>query len=158
MIRLSPVLLCAASILAGRSVTPDHLTRFPQDTILARGQKVFATVCHACHTVDPPPTLAPPMSHVARHYRQAEPAPAAAVQRIAAWVAEPTDARSLLPPQARTRWGLMPPLLLPAEERVAVGHYVLSLADSAAHRGGMGRGMRRRMERRGGWGGGPLGP
>jgi mono/diheme cytochrome c family protein len=35
----------------------------------ADGRAVFDAVCATCHTVDPPASLAPPMSHVARHYR-----------------------------------------------------------------------------------------
>jgi hypothetical protein len=35
----------------------------------ADGRAVFDAVFATCHTVDPPASLAPPMSHMARHYR-----------------------------------------------------------------------------------------
>ena len=96
------------------------------------GRQVFDTVCATCHSMDPPPRTAPPMRHVVRHYREAIPDSAAAVERIAAWIVAPDAERSLLPAMARERFGAMPPFLLPEGDRRAVAAYVLSLDDGAA--------------------------
>ncbi len=104
---------------------------------IAAGRRVFETTCTTCHTVQPPVKNAPPMSHIARHYRQAVPARDSALARLEAWLVEPDPARSLLPAHARERFGLMPMIPLEPAERRAVAAYVWSLADSA-RMGGMG--------------------
>jgi cytochrome c len=118
---------------------------------LALGEATYRAVCSACHTIDAPPSAAPPMSHVARHYRDAIPDTDAAVARIAAFVRDPAAERSVLPAHAVERWGLMPPLDLPEEQLRAVAAYVLSLPEDAGmdrqpHGGGHrhGHGHRRR--------------
>ena len=108
---------------------------------IAAGKQVFETTCTSCHTVQPPVKNAPPMSHIARHYRQAVPARDSAIARLEAWLVEPDPARSLLPAHARERFGLMPMIPLEAEQRRAVAAYVWTLADSA-RMGGMGAGAR----------------
>lgn len=110
------------------------------------GQQIFESVCSPCHTVQPPAKLAPPMSHVARHYLEKIPDRDAALARIEAWVLQPAADRSLLPSHALEMWGLMPPLGVQPEQARAVAAYVLTLADSArsggmAGRGGMMHGM-----------------
>jgi cytochrome c len=103
---------------------------------LALGREVFDRACAACHTVEPPPRLAPPMSHVAAHYRQAFADPEAGVAHIAGFVQSPTRETTRLPARATERWGLMPPVVLPEAEREAVALYVWHLAETAAPRGG----------------------
>lgn len=102
---------------------------------LAAGKRVAETVCIACHTEQRPPKLAPPLTMVAMHYRQALASEDSVAVRIAAWLAAPSAARSLLPAHAIERFGLMPPLPLPDADRRAVARYVASL--SAGHAGGM---------------------
>lgn len=111
-----------------------------QDTA-APGEATFKAVCSTCHSIHPPAALAPPMAHIARHYLAADTARSAVIERIARWVREPADDRSLLPPMARERWGLMPPLALPEDQLREVAAYVLTLAEPAA--GNMGRGLGR---------------
>lgn len=118
-----------------------------QDPV-ARGEATFKAVCATCHSIQPPAAQAPPMAHIARHYLEADTARSAVLERIVRWVRKPADDRSLLPPMARERWGLMPPLLLPEAQLREVAAYVLTLADPAA--GGAGRGMGHGRMHRGG--------
>lgn len=104
--------------------------------LLARGKAIVGTVCAACHTEQPPPKLAPPLSHVARRYRMMTSDSAAALQRMTAWIAAPSKDRSLMPGMAIDRFGLMAPLPIPEDQRRAAATYVLSLADSARGMGG----------------------
>lgn len=109
------------------------------------GQQIFESVCAACHSVQPPAKLAPPMSHVARHYLEALPDRDEALARIAAWVHEPAADRSLLPAHAIETWGIMPPPGLDPDQARTVAGFVLTLADSARGGGmaGQGAGMMR---------------
>ena len=98
---------------------------------LVAGRQIARTLCVACHTEQPPPGKAPPLSMVAMHYRAAATDSADAVARIAAWVSAPAAERSLLPAMAIERFGLMPPLALPDSQRQAVAVYVLSLGPAS---------------------------
>lgn len=138
--------LAAVSLAAAGCATQP--ARDAPQTQLAFGRSIFEQTCATCHSVAPPPLAAPPMSHVARHYLDAEPDAEAAAHRITAWIAAPSAQKSALPAHAIERWGLMPPQLLPERDRRAVAAYVLTLADqhagmgvgdSAGH-GGMGMG------------------
>ena len=100
---------------------------------LEAGRRVARTLCATCHTEQPPPGKAPPLSMVAMHYRAAATDSADAVARIAAWVSAPAAERSLLPAMAIERFGLMPPLALPDSQRQAVAVYVLSLRPAGMH-------------------------
>lgn len=117
----------AAAVLATTAGSSLAQQSPPQDTTLARGQATARTLCAACHSEQPPAKLAPPLAHVARHYRQALPDSAQAVARLAAWLAAPNADRSLLPTQARDRWGFMPTLPLPPEQARDVALYVWTL-------------------------------
>ena len=105
--------------------------------LLARGKAIVGTIYSACHTEQPPPKTAPPLSHVARRYRIMAGDSAAALARLTAWIAAPAKDRSLMPAMAIDRFGLMAPLPLPEEQRLAAAAYVLSLADSAQGMQGM---------------------
>ena len=94
---------------------------------LATGRQVVQTVCLTCHTEQPPMKAAPPFAMIAMHYRGALPDSAAAVARIAGWVRAPARERSLLPPMAVERFGVMPPFVLPDSLLEAAAVYVLSL-------------------------------
>jgi cytochrome c5 len=95
---------------------------------LQEGERIYREICAVCHTMDPPPNLAPPMSHVARHLRQAFQEEDAAVAHIVSFVPEPDAERSILPEMARERFGLMPALPLPQSSLEAVGRYLWFLA------------------------------
>lgn len=95
--------------------TPDHLQE---------GERIFREVCSQCHTMDPPPDLAPPMSHVARHLREAFTDEDGAVEHVKNYLPSPEAERSILPEMARERFGLMPAQPLSAELLEAVGRYI----------------------------------
>ena len=91
---------------------------------LQEGERIYREICTVCHTMDPPPNLAPPMSHVARHLRQAFEEEEAAVAHIVSFVPKPDAERSILPEMAQERFGLMPALPLPQSSLEAVARYV----------------------------------
>jgi cytochrome c len=103
---------------------------------LALGEQVFDRLCSACHTMEAPPGAAPPMTHVARHYREAFADRNEGVEHMAAFIRAPSTERSVLPARARERWGLMPPLILPEAELRAVAEYVWQLPAPAQGMGG----------------------
>lgn len=91
------------------------------------GELTFRVVCATCHTLNPPPEKAPPMTHIARYYRQAYATEAEFVDAIVQWVLKPEAARSKLPAHAIERFGLMPAFPLPEEQLREVARYVWSL-------------------------------
>jgi cytochrome c len=103
---------------------------------LALGEQVFDRLCSACHTMDAPPGAAPPMTHVARHYREAFADRNEGVEHMTAFIRAPSAERSVLPARARERWGLMPPLILPEAELRAVAEYVWQLPAPGRGMGG----------------------
>ena len=111
------------------------------DSEHARGEAVFNSVCVACHTLEPPPNLAPPMMAVAGHYRDAFDTREEGVAAIAAWIESPSPEHSQLGAMAIDRFGLMAPLVLPDSLRFAVAGWVWDSYDANAdpHRGGTGR-------------------
>jgi hypothetical protein len=94
----------------------------PED--LQEGERIFKEICSVCHTMDPPPNLAPPMSHVARHLRQEFDTEEAAVAHVVEYLPAPARERSILPDMPHERFGLMAPQPLPTELLEAVGRYV----------------------------------
>lgn len=119
--------LALASPLAAQPAAGDS-------TQYARGRQVVETVCAACHSMHGPPKAAPPFRMVVMHYRRHARDSAAAVQRITEWVASPSAERSLLPPMMRQRWGLMPAVSLPEEQRRAAAVYLLATSPGRAAR------------------------
>lgn len=132
----------------------------PTDPVLLEGKRTFDQVCSACHTMEPPPNLAPPIRMVSRHLRQAFPGEEEAVAHVLAYLPAPDSARAVMPAHAIERFGLMPPQPLPADVLEGVARYVWSLGEGMGEMGGgrgmgMGMGMRQRgmgarMRHRGG--------
>jgi cytochrome c len=145
-----------AGLLAGGCAAPrptaDGPVRGPESSgvapatatseVLAAGEQIFQRLCSACHSMDSPPLSAPPITHVARHYRRAFDDREAGLQHMTAFIRAPTPEASVLPSHARERWGLMPALPLPEPELRAVAEYVWSLPDPS--RGMHGSGPRGR--------------
>jgi mono/diheme cytochrome c family protein len=141
-----------------------HETPEPDDPVLKEGKAIFDEVCSACHTVEPPPKLAPPMRMVSMHLRQTFETEAEGVAHILSYAPAPEAGKSILPPHAVERFGLMAPQPLPPETLEKVARYVWSLGEGMSEMGGMGmgrsqdgqdgpgNGMRMRMRRRGGGG------
>lgn len=113
--------LAAPVALAAQDAPPSP------ETVLAEGKRLYETVCVSCHTMDPPPKLAPPMTHVARHYRQAFTSEEEAVAAMVAYLRKPDAARSKMPKMAHERFGLMPAVPLSEPQLRAVSRYVWTL-------------------------------
>lgn len=96
----------------------------PTDPVLLEGKAVFNDVCAQCHTLEPPPHLAPPMRMVSMHLRERFEAEEEAVAHVVAWATTPDPARSVLPAHAIERFGLMAPQALDAEALEKVARYV----------------------------------
>ncbi|MBX3131778.1 MAG: c-type cytochrome [Gemmatimonadaceae bacterium] len=96
------------------------------------GELTFRVVCAACHTLNPPYEKAPPMTHIARHYRQAFTTEAEGVEAIVQWVLKPDAARSKMPAHAIERFGIMPAFPLPEAQLRDVAKYVWDLGAPAA--------------------------
>jgi hypothetical protein len=119
----------------------------PDPEQIARGKQIFETVCAGCHTVEPPPDSAPPMAHVVRHLRMELKTYEAFAEHVRSYVSAPAAERSLLPPMAIERFGLMGALPMGDSILTDVAAYLWTLGDSA--RPGRGKGMK---------GGGRMGP
>jgi mono/diheme cytochrome c family protein len=120
--RRALVLLLATgtSSLAAQAVAPEP-----------EGAQVFQMVCSMCHTVNPPPKAAPPMSHATGFYLRQHQTIEAAAAAIVAYLKQPDSARSALPAHAITRFGLMPSQAHLTDLQLdAVARYVLTLADT----------------------------
>jgi hypothetical protein len=113
----------------------------PDPEQIARGKQIFETVCAGCHTMEPPPDSAPPMTHVVRHLRMELKTPEAFAEHVRTYVAAPAAERSLLPPMAIERFGLMGALPMGDSVLTDVAAYLWTLGDSAAP--GRGKGMKR---------------
>lgn len=125
----------------------------PTDPVLKAGKTTFDQVCSACHTLEPPHKLAPPMRMVSMHLRQRFSTEEEGVAHVTSYVPAPDAERSIMPPQIIQRFGLMTAQPLPAEMLESVARYVWSLGEGGPAMGagqGMGNGQRMRMRRRGG--------
>lgn len=93
------------------------------------GKQTFDIVCASCHSLNPPPNKAPPMTHVIRHYRSAFSSDSAGIEAIVQWVQRPERERSKLPAHAVETFGLMPAFPLPEAQLREVARYAWSLTD-----------------------------
>jgi cytochrome c len=110
------VLLALPATLVAQSATPPD------------GKRIFETLCVACHTMEPPARLAPPMRHIVSHYRDAFKADSAgAIAHIAAYILDPAAERSKLPAEAIEKFGVMPAQALTKPQAAAVARYVWHL-------------------------------
>lgn len=152
--RTSPLL--AALILFFFAAVPMDDSRSFEDGIvqvaseptpeeIARGEQVYELVCSACHTLDPPPDSAPPMRHVVRHLRRDLTTFEAFSEHVQSYVPAPDAERSMLPPMAIERFGVMAPLPLADDVLHSAAAYLWSLstpAEGEGHSGPRGhRGM-----------------
>jgi len=101
------------------------------------GQAIFNKNCSVCHSVNPPPKLAPPIIPLASRYHQAFKTKQEGVKHIAAYLKAPKK-QDAIDQQAITRFGLMPPMALPEAEMNAVAGWVW---DQYNPNMGMGRGF-----------------
>jgi cytochrome c len=101
------------------------------------GAQLFELVCAMCHSVNPPPKAAPPISHAVAYYLRKHESADSALTAMVAYLRQPEAERSVMPPMAIERFGLMPSQgHLSDAQLLAVARYALSLADSAHVTGG----------------------
>lgn len=97
---------------------------YPTDESMS-GEELFKVYCNACHGVevsDPNARLAPPAVVVKERYAGWFEEEDAFVERVTAWIANPTKEKSLMP-GAINRFNLMPPLALPETDRKKIAKY-----------------------------------
>jgi len=92
------------------------------------GKATFDVVCAACHSIDPPHKLAPPMSHVARYYKRHFTTEGEFVDAVVQWVLKPEKERSKMPAHVIENFGIMAAFPLPEEQLREVAKYVYTLA------------------------------
>lgn len=118
----------AAAVLSLSLFTPPTLA---QDAQSPDGEQLFQLVCAMCHPVSPPAQLAPPISHAAAYYLRMHQDPEATLAAMVAFLREPSEEASAMPPHAIERFGLMPPQSHLSEDQLrAVSRYAISLADT----------------------------
>ncbi len=119
----------------GPDQSPEEMAIAALEDQVVRGESVYQEVCSTCHSMEPPPELAPPFTHVAGHIRQATEDREAFLRHVVEYVASPDAERSLLPTRAVERFGLMPAQEVTPAQLADVAAYLWVLADSA--QGGM---------------------
>ena len=134
------------TLLATSLLFAAHPVLAAENEQVSHGQKLFETYCAACHSVVPPPKLAPPILGVAAHYRSAYPDEKQAVARIVDFVKHPSKEKSLILGASGGRWQLMAPMALPDADLNAIAHWMMESRMSVVPAGrgqgsGMGRGM-----------------
>jgi len=99
-----------------------------QTATVQDGKTTFETICAACHSVNPPAKLAPPISHVSRYYKRTFTNEAEFVEAVVRWVREPDRARSKMPPHVFDNFAIMPAFPLPEPQLREVAKYIWTLA------------------------------
>lgn len=120
MIRLSGtalviLLLCVSRLAGAQDAVPD-------------GKTTFEVVCAACHSINPPHKLAPPISHVARYYKRHFATEPEFVEAVVQWVINPQKERSKMPAHVIENFGIMAAFPLPEAQLREVAKYVYTLA------------------------------
>jgi cytochrome c5 len=136
--------LVAAGLLGAASPALAGAKDAAERALLEQGRATYDSICFACHTMTPPPRNAPPIVGLAAHLHERFATRDDAVAHIVDYVRAPSAEKSVLPPQAIQRWGVvMPPLALPEAELRAAAAWLWEQYDPAfQHRmPGMGMGM-----------------
>lgn len=125
-----------AESVAARAEAPGAASVLASDVaggeaeLLAKGEALFNQVCIACHTMQPPPNLAPPMMGIAGHYHEAFTDRDEAVNWMVAYIQSPHPSKSKLSEEAFQRFGTMPALPLPEADLRAVMTWVWDMYDA----------------------------
>ncbi|RXK82303.1 cytochrome c [Chlorobaculum sp. 24CR] len=104
------------------------------------GKAVFEKNCSVCHSVTPPPKSAPPILPISARYHQRFSSRSEGIKYMADFIKSPTKEKVLADQQAITRFGLMPPIPLSAEELNAVSAWVWDQYTGGSWRPGRGQG------------------
>lgn len=118
----------ADGVLANEPSAPSGQVRVAGLT----GQEIAEQICGECHSMEPPPLKAPPLTPLSRHLRESFETVEGAVEHVLAYAPAPDAERSILPERAVERFGLMPPQPLPGPMLEAAARYIWSLSDSDA--------------------------
>jgi mono/diheme cytochrome c family protein len=144
-IRSALVVAAVVTLVLGASATAlAEADGAAERTLLEQGRATYDRICFACHTMTPPPRNAPPIVGLAAHLHARFANRDDAVAHIVDYIRAPSAAKSVLPPQAIQRWGMvMPPLALPEAELRAVASWLWQQYDPAFQHQmpGMGMGM-----------------
>ncbi|NTW51547.1 MAG: cytochrome c [Chlorobiaceae bacterium] len=115
---------------------------FPQTASAAvDGKAVFDKNCSVCHSISPPPKLAPPIVPISARYHQKISSRTEGISRMAAFIKSPSKEKVLADPQAIVRFGMMPPVTLNEAELNAVAAWVWDQNTSGTMRPGSGAGQ-----------------
>jgi cytochrome c len=101
------------------------------------GQAIFTKNCSVCHSINPPPKLAPPIVPIISRYHLKFSTKEDGVAHLAAFLKLPNK-QDAVDQQAITRFGLMPPIALSPAELKAVAAWVWDQYNPAM---GTGRGF-----------------
>lgn len=99
-----------------------------QTATVQDGKTTFETICAACHSINPPHKLAPPISHVSRYYKRAFTNEPEFVEAVVRWVREPDRERSKMPAHVFENFAIMPAFQLPEPQLREVAKYIWTLA------------------------------
>jgi hypothetical protein len=88
---------------------------FTMPSVAQEGRALFEKYCIACHQIQGPPKIAPPIFGVINHIKEVHPERKAFVKRIVEWVENPDPNNTLMPGAVR-RFGIMPKLNYPRKD------------------------------------------
>ncbi|WP_244191148.1 MULTISPECIES: c-type cytochrome [unclassified Prosthecochloris] len=95
------------------------------------GKALYERHCRVCHSMAPPPAVAPPVRGVAFHYREAFDTREAAEAHMVDFIKRPDSKKAICDPEAIERFGLMPAMTLPDDELRAVSAWFWDQYDPA---------------------------
>jgi mono/diheme cytochrome c family protein len=134
--------LVAIALLSAASPALGGAKDAAERALLEQGRATYDRICFACHTFTPPPRNAPPIVGLAAHLHERFRKRDDAVAHIVDYVRAPSAEKSVLPPQAIQRWGVvMPPLALPEADLRAVAAWLWEQYDPAFQHRMPGMGM-----------------
>lgn len=87
------------------------------------GDAIYNKYCSVCHTMNPPPKLAPPLRSIAAMYRGKYSSKKEGVERIAAFVKLP-NIKNALAPGAVKKYGLMSRLPISSNDIRTIAEWV----------------------------------
>lgn len=93
------------------------------------GKAIYQKNCSACHSLKPPPKMAPPIVGIAAHYHEAFKEKDAAIAHMVQFMQAPDSTKSKLEAQAITRFGLMPAMPLSEKELHTVSEWLWNQFD-----------------------------
>ncbi|NTW82470.1 MAG: cytochrome c [Chlorobiaceae bacterium] len=87
------------------------------------GDAIYNKYCSVCHTMNPPPKLAPPLRSIAAMYRGKYSSKKEGVERIAVFIKLP-NIKNALAPDAVRKYGLMSRLPISANDIRTIAEWV----------------------------------